>query len=388
MFCHLINNNLRKGFLKDKTGVKSAFAIQAINAFIVGVIYILLPLLMLEKNISIESMGLIFAILPLVTQTNRLLFGIVSDYTGRKKFYWLNGVMNITFLAVYYFANTPLNFLLGKINEGFRNASLWSVNRAYFMDHTKEEEQALIKLRGINSIFQALGIFSAGYLVTKLFYNKTLTLLMGLSFLIFPFVKMLRETERRQISILAILKALDFRHKSKKFKAFVANFFLIGLAWGFTSGYILPLFLKEVGIKVEYIGLFLGIKIFFSGIFAYTFHAFWSGKKKILIGGLLVSLLLIILPFSNQAGLPWLIMLLGIVTGISIAGRETIFTEVADHNTLGRDIGILMIGTHVGMSIAQALSGFIIISFGFPVLFLASAILYAFFSITAYYQYE
>ena len=370
----------------DETGIKNAFLIQGVNAFIAGVIYILLPLLMLQRGISIESMGLIFAVLPLVSQTNRLLFGIVSDYIGRKKFFWFNGVMNLIFLGTYYLAKTPVGFLVGKVGEGIKNASLWSVNRAYFLDHTKESEKVLIKMRGVNSSFRAIGILSAGFLVTKLFYDKTLLLLIAVSFLIFPNVKMLVDKKKYKISVLSILRALDFRNKSKQFKNFVAIFFLIGLSWGFSNSYIFPLFLKEIGISVESIGLLLGIRILLVGIFAYLFHSIWSNKNKILIGGLLTSLLLLILPFSNKTTIPFLIALLGTVGGIGVAGREAIFTEVADHNSLGADIGILMIGTHVGMAISEAISGFVITSFGFSVVFFAAAIFYALFSLAAFYN--
>lgn len=370
----------------DETGTKNAFLIQGINAFIAGVIYIILPLLMLERGISIESMGLIFAVLPLVSQTNRLLFGTVSDYIGRKKFFWLNGLMNLIFLGTYYLAKTPLGFLVGKIGEAIKNASLWSVNRAYFLDHTKESEKVLIKMRGVNSSFRAVGILSAGFLVTRLFYDKTLLLLIAVSFLIFPNVKMLVDKKRYKISVLSILRALDFRNKSKQFKNFVAIFFLIGLSWGFSDSYIFPLFLKEIGISVESMGLLLGIRILLIGIFTYLFHSIWSNKNKILIGGLLTSLLFLILPFSNKATIPFLIVLLGTVGGIGVAGREAIFTEVADHNSLGADIGILMIGSHVGMTISEAISGFVITSFGFSMVFFAAAIFYALFSLAAFYN--
>jgi MFS family permease len=241
-------------------------------------------------------------------------------------------------------------------------------------------------MRGINATFQAIGILLAGFLVTKLFYEKTLFLLMALSFLVFPNVKMLIDKKRYKISVLSVVRALDFRDKSKKFKNFVAILFLLGLSWGFTDSYIFPLFLKEMGIRVESIGLLLGVRVLLIGVFAYLFHSIWSNKNKILIGGLLVSLLLLTLPFTNKTVLPFLIILLGAVTGIGAAGREAIFTEVTDHNSLGADIGILMIGSHIGMSVAQAVSGFVITSFGFSLVFFVAAILYALFSVAAFYN--
>lgn len=366
--------------------IRSAFTIQAINTFVTGVIYVLLPLLMLDKGISIESIGLIFAALPLVMQANRLLFGIVSDFIGRKKFFWLNGLMNLSFLSVYYFATTPLGFLLGKIGEGIRNASLWSVNRAYIMDHAKEKEKAIVKMRGISSIFNALGTLLAGFLLTMLFYDKTLILLLCVSVLIFPNVLMLKERRKRKLEMRSILGALDFRHKSKKFKNFMVIFFLIGLSFGFIVGYILPLFLRTAEMKVENIGLLLGVRTLFNGIILYIFHSIWSGRRKIIVGGLLTSLLIALIPFSTYTLLPLLIVSLGIVSGISDAGYETIFASITDYDTLGRDIGILMIGIHVGITISQAVSGFIITAFGFKAIFLISGALFAISSLATYHN--
>ena len=370
--------------MKTKTGIKNAFIVQALNAFISGVTYILLPLLMLERKIPIESMGLIFAILPLVSQTNRVIFATVSDYIGRKKFYWLCGIMNLVHLIVYYFSKSPFGFLLGKISEGVRNASLWSVNRAYFLDHSQEGEKTLVKMRGIGSIFNAIGTLLAGFLLTKFFYDKTLCLLMGLSFLIFPNVKKLIDKEKKKISTLAILEALSFRNKTKKFKTFFILFFMSGLCFGLIGNYVFPLFLKEAGIMTQNIGLILGMRILLGGICIYALRSIGKGKYKILIGGFFYSLFLILLPFTNQISLPILMILLGIVGGISDVGRETIFIEVINHDSIAGDISILMVGIHVGMAITQAIAGFVITSFGFLPLFFSASALNLFFCLVAF----
>lgn len=375
-------------------GFKNALAIQIINAYIVGTISIVLPLLMLDKGLSVESIGLIFAVLPLIAQTTRIFFGCVSDYVGRKKIYWINGLMNFAFLGSYYFANTSLGFLVGKAGEGIKDASLWSVNRAYFMDHVEqwkdgEKERVLIKMRGINSVFEALGTIFAGFLVAVLFYDKTLLLLIGISAFIFPNVKMLKDKIVQKLdthTIFNIFKSLDVRHKSKRFKNFIVIFFLLGLSWGFISGYVLPLFLDSMGVPVEMMGLLLGLRVLLNGFFVYMFTSIWAAKRKVLVGGLFFSLLIAFLAFSNYAVLPLIIVLMGFFSGMCDAGYETIFVMLADHNSLGRDIGVLMIGLQVGMSLTQAISGFVIESFGFPILFFTSGMLFALFSLASYYN--
>jgi MFS family permease len=365
--------------------------IQALNAFIGGVTFIVLPLLMLDKRVPIEEMGLIFAVMPIFMQTFRLLFGILSDYVGRKIFYWLDGLMCTASLVFYYFSASPVGFLLGKMGEGVRDASLWSVNRAYFMDHSKEKEAALIKLRGVDSALGAIGMLAAGFLVVLLFYYNTLLLLIGLSLLILPNVKLMHDAVkfREKLDVRRIVQALDFRRKSAKFKNFIVIFTLLGLSWGFITGYILPVFLQSLGVPVQDIGLLLGVRALCNAGVLYLFTKIWTGKRKIIVGGLLFAFMLGLLALSVSAGVAAvsvLVVLTGLVAGVADAGFETIFVSVSDHNFVGRDIGIIMIGLQAGQSLTQGLSGYVITYLGYPAMFFMAAMLYALFSVASYHN--
>ena len=371
---------------KNESGLQSAFLIQALNSFIWGVMYIMLPMLMLERKISIESMGLIFAVLPIIFQINRIIFGIISDYAGRKNFFWLNGITNIISLITYYLAQNPLGFLIGKTSEAIKEASIWSVNRAYLLDHNSQEndEKALVNLRSIVYITYAIGILIAGFLITRLLYGKTLILLMVLSLLIFPNLNKLIDKNKKELSVLSIINFLNFSNKSKKFKKFFWLFFISGFYYGLSSGYIFPLFLKEANLTIENIGLVIGIQTLLGGLAIHLFRSYGKGKDKLLIGGLLSSLGLILISFAPHNYLFLVFILTGIFMGLSDVGGETIFIEAADEQSLAGDIGILMIGINVGTSLTQAVSGFIISSFGFPVLFLGAAIFNLIFTVIAF----
>ena len=369
--------------------IRKALVIQALNAFISGVIFIVLPLLMVDKQIPIQEMGLIFAVMPIFMQVFRLVFGILSDYLGRKIFYWLDGLMSTASLVFYYFSSTAVVFLLGKMAEGVRDASLWSVNRAYFMDHSKEKEAALIKLRGIDSALGALGMMAAGFMVVALFYGNTILLMIGLSLLILPNVRLMKDAVkfREKLDLAKVAKSLDFRKKSAKFKNFIIIFTLIGLSWGFISGYIMPVFLSSVGVSVQDIGLLLGARALCNAGVLYMFTKVWTGKRKILVGGLAFALALgalALLAGSGVAAVSALVVLTGLVAGVADAGYETIFVSVSDHNFIGRDIGILMIGLQAGQSLTQGLSGYVITYMGYPSMFFMAAMLHAMFSLAAY----
>ncbi len=367
-------------------GVKNAFVIQIVNAFVLGIMSIVVPLLMIERGIDIESMGLIFAVLPIISQTARVTFGIISDFTGRKLFYMLNSILNIAFMSVYYFAHSPLEFLFGKFTEGIRNASLWSVNRAYLLDHSYEKEDVLIKLRGLGAIFSAFGTMIAGILIALLFYENTILVCIIISFLIIPQIFGLKDKMKRKVSILSILKAFDVRGRSKVFKNFIAIFFFAGLGWGMISGYIMPVFLRLLGYNEQSVGLVLGIRVLCLGLITYFLASKLPGKKLILFGGLSFSLSVALLSFSNPSTALFFLIVTGITEGFVAAGFEVIFVKITSQNSYAGDIGTLMFGLHTGMTISLALSGFIVSSMGFPTLFFISAIFFVLYSLTSYYN--
>lgn len=339
---------------------------------------------MLERNISVESMGLIFAILPLVRQGNRIIFAMVSDFLGRKRFYSLNVIMNFVYLVAYYFAKSPFGFLLGKLSEGIKSAALWSVNRAYILDYIEDKEEALIKLRSYDTGFNAFGMLIAGFLITTFSYDKTLILLAFLSLLMFPLVKGLKDKNKEDIKILEILKKFDFKNKSKKFKKFFFIFFILGFYWGLIGGYVFPLFLKGAGFAKESIGLLLGTRALIGGIAMYALRSIGKGKNKLLIGGILSALIIVLYPFVDINTLSILVIFTGILNVISDTGQETIFVQVANPNSLAGDIGFLLTGAHVGMAVTQALSGFLISSFGFGFIFILASALRIIFSYAAF----
>jgi MFS family permease len=370
-----------------RTGFRNAYAIQGINAFIFGVTFILVPLLMVERGINVEEMGLIFAALPFVSQFARLLFGCVSDYTGRRLIFLVNALANTAFLVAYYLATGALGFLTGKLFEGVKDMAIWSVNRPYFMDHTDDERdrvRALTKFRGFNSVFEALGMMASGFLLAALAFDNTLLLLIVVSLFALPNVALLVDRARRKMNFDSIRQSLDISRKGRKFKNFLVIFFLLGLSWGFVAGYILPLFLATAGVPVQYIGLLLGIRVLFNGLSIWVFSSMWSGKRKVLVGGLLFSVAIASLGFVGYAMLPLAVVLVGMIAGIADAGYETVFVLVCDRKSLGRDMSVLMIGVNVGMAITQALSGFVIASLGFPTMFFAAAMLFALFSVASY----
>jgi len=336
---------------------------------------------MLERGIDIISIGLIYAALPIIFQLTRFAFAILSDFIGRKIFFLLNGILRVFYTLIYYFAFSPLEFLFGKIAEGTSSASLWAVNRAFVLEQNKEKWKGLIEMRVFDFISEALGTLIAGFLIVFLFYSNALIFCILISFLSIPASLKISEKKKRGFGIKEILEILDISKKTKIFKKALIIFFILGLSLGLTAYYIFPLFLKENGYDVESIGLILGIQAFINGVSLYYFSKRFSFKKIIIYSAILYFSFLLLLCFLKNFWAGLILIAFGLANGLLTAGIEGIFSRTTTNGfAYGTDIGLLMTTFHTGRTISLGFSGFLISFYGFPILFIISALIFLLYS--------
>lgn len=350
-----------------------------LNAFVEGTLTIVLPLLMLERKTNIVTIGLVYASLPMIFQFTRVVFAALSDMIGRKIFFILNGMLSSLNVLFYYFAFTPLEFLFGKITEGVKGASIWSVNRAFLLEHSKDKRKTLSQMMAINYVSIAFGSLIAGFLIGWIFYLNTLIFCLLISILLIPVSFLLPEKYEKRFEVRSFLDFLDLRRREKLFKRFLMLFLLMGLAYGFigppTGGYILPIFLLENEFDPTTIGVLLSLHTLISGLFI-PFFAKMKVEKVLLYGGLFCSIILFLLGLTRYFWAASLILLLGIAIGVISSVQEGIFSKATKDESYGSDIGLLMMGLHAGRTISLAFSGFLIASFGFVAPFWLSALIF------------
>jgi MFS family permease len=365
---------------------KVTVLIQFLNSFISGVLTIALPLLMKERNIDIVTIGLIFACLPMIFQLTRMLFAVVSDFLGRKLFFVLNGFLNIFSSSVYYLAYTPLHFLLGKVTEGTKSASLWAVNRAFLLEESGRRTKALLHLRTSAYVSMAVGSLLAGILIIWFSFTNTLLLCVVVGAIVVPTSLLLTERKKRSdFSKKGALHFLDLRKKEKMFRIFFVLFFVMGLSFGFKGGYVFPLFLEENRFDAEAIGFLIGGQTLLAGLSLYLFSRKAKLEKLILLSGFLYSLFLLSLVFSSHLSAAFLVVMFGFADGLVGGGSEGILAKITGEKSYGTDIGLLMMGLHGGTTISLAMSGFLIALRGFAVPFLSSALIFPIFYVSAYF---
>jgi MFS family permease len=365
--------------------VRVVIFIQVLNSWIGGILGVALPLMMKERNIDIVTMGFVFASMPMIFQLGRMLFAIISDFWGRKPFFFLSGLLGVISNLIYYLAHTPIEFLFGKVMEGTNSGSLWAVNRAFLLEKSEKKWRVLVHLRTTAYISLAVGSLLAGFFVVWFFYKGTLMLCVLIGALGIPLSLLLVGERKKELNASKAFHLLDFRNKKKIFKIFLVLFFVMGLSFGFWSGFVFPLFLSDSGFNTETIGVLLGLQILLAGLFSYLFEGRFEIRKLILISGVLYTVVFILLGFTSSVFAAVLVIIYGIVDGLLSIGQEGILSRIINENSYGTDIGLLMMGLHSGRTLSLAMTGLIISMLGFMAPFLLSATIFVFFYVTSYF---
>jgi MFS family permease len=352
-----------------------------------GILGVALPLMMEKRNIDIVTIGFVFASMPMIFQLGRMLFATVSDLWGRKLFFVLNGFLGVISNSIYYMAYTPLEFLLGKIMEGTKSGSLWAVNRAFLLEKSEKKWRILIHLRTTAYVSAAVGTLLAGFLVAWFFYEGTLMLTVIVGASVIPLSIFLADKKKKELSMTKALHLLDFRKKKRIFKVFLVLFIIMGLSFGFISGYVFPLFLSDNGFDTGTIGVLLGVQILLAGFFSYFFARRFEIRKVLLLSGVLYTIVLILLGLSRSLIISGVLMVTyGIVEGLLSISQEGILSKITDEKSYGTDIGLLWMGHHIGRTLSMAASGILISMFGFIVPFMLSALIYVVFYVISYFK--
>lgn len=364
--------------------VKNALLIQVLNSFVGGVLGVAVPLMMKARNVDVVVIGLVFAAMPLIMQLGRIFFATVSDFWGRKTFFVSNGVLGIISGLIYYAARSPLEFLFGKVMEGTKEGSLWAVNRAFLLEKNGGHWRILVYLRTVAYIAYALGSLIAGFLIVWFLFEGAMLVCTLFSVFVLLLALLLTSEKRGQFSMEKALRFLDFRKKTRIFKIFLFLFFVMGVSFGLVGGFVIPLFLDTVGFEAEGIGLIFGMEILVAGLFSYLFSKSSKMRELTLFSGVLFSITLFLLGFTNWILAAALVILFGSVQGMASIGQEGILSKVCDKESYGTDIGLMMMGLHLGEASSLALSGVLIALWGFVAPFVLAASTYTIFYVGSY----
>lgn len=360
---------------------RSVKILTAMNFFFASALSIIIPLLMLDKNISLSTIGMVLAFLPLIFITTRLFFGYVSDRIGHKHFFAMNAAFQVLTSLIYFLASSVTFFMIGKIVEGIQNASIWAVNRQVLYDHTDNKADDSSRMLAIGAVASAAGRIFAGVMIAYLAFANTLLLLTVMSVFLFVPVSWIMKkerAERKRIDIRNSLRTLDFRKRPKEFRKIAIVLGINSVAFGIILEFVIQIFLKQNDFSFEGIGFLLALFSLVSGVTTLYAHRIrLSGKRILLLQLASILPALLLLPFVKTRALIWILLLLfGIGEGFSrITWEHMIAKSVEKSKYVGSDIGLVLLPTHIFKFMALFSAGFVMQHYGFVPLFWISALL-------------
>jgi MFS family permease len=365
--------------------MKRVNAITFLNDFVSGGLTLLIPLLLLARNVSLAEIGIVLSILPLVFLIARLLFAAVADRIGWAHIFLLiNWPSTLLSTAIYYFAASLPVFLAGKFVEGLRDSSYWAVSRtAIFHLSPKREGEEATKTNAIIWLATAIGCAVAGFGIAFLGFYSTIAILAFASSVIVVPAAMLWKTGNQSVvpkpdNMVKLLKPWG---KGRIFWLVSLALMLYSFATYPLITLMLPAFMNlQLGYDYVSVGLlFMVYNLIASAVTIFALK--WALNFRRALFQTVVGLVAVFL--MTNSGLFFLtsFFALAFVRGLSIAFFEHSVAKVAvKSKNVSVDIGWL----HAPMRIAEFLSvlvaGFLVQAVGFGPIFAATGVFFAAFS--------
>jgi len=201
--------------------MKRVTAITFLNYFVSGGLTLTIPLLLLNRNVSLAEIGIVISVLPLVFLAVRLLFAALADQIGWAPLFILfNWPATFISTAIYFLANSIPAFLLGKTVEGVKESAYWAVNRtAIFSLSPKQEEKQATRINAVIWVATAIGGAAAGIGIAYGGFSSTLGIMIVASAVIGIPAALLWNTGKRdtRLRIPNVIALLDPRGRDKTF---------------------------------------------------------------------------------------------------------------------------------------------------------------------------
>ena len=367
--------------------MKLLASINFLDLFITAALAVLVPLLLLDRNVSVSEIGLILSALPLVFLFARMIFSALADQTGYKPFFVLDWLAQGIAIVVYIFAMNPLLFLIGKTFEGVRAAAFWAVDRtAIFSLARGKEGEAATGLSVVRTVGSAIGTAAAGFIAMEFGLHYALLFLLT-AFLVQGFPALvLRADKGRKPELKKTVSLLLPFHKSRAFwlTALALAFYSLGTYAIFYL--IAPVYMKlDLGMGYDSIGYVIAAYYLVRSLATFTGLRKLSFTRCALLQGFLFAASASLIAITGSS----LFVPLFLIMALSDGFAQVLFEKVIAKETRGKpsvstDIGYLFAPTRIAEFSSVILAGFAFQYLGYPVVFLISAIAFIAYSYIAW----
>lgn len=353
--------------------LRRIYALNFMDAFIAGIVAIAVPVMMLERGISVESIGLVFALVPIVKMLVRLASSAMADRAGERLFYFLNAAGNFAQAACYAIAST-LGFALGKLFDGARESFIFSVNRTSiisFAPHKRHHGPAqLISGRLMANAAGSLAVF---FLAPAGGYGLLLLLIAALSAAMLFLSNGVANThagKEKQPGIAEIVSA----KRERRFWETTAAMTVGGSLYTVMFYIAMPIYMKLSGMTLHEIGLLYAVYLLSMGIVMglLSRHDI-SANATAGLGLAIFTVSLGGIAFGGIALLPYFFLLMSIGDScLAFLWERIIYLTAKESRSKSTDIALMHTPAGVVVIFTSAAFGFFVASFGFAALFIAT----------------
>jgi predicted MFS family arabinose efflux permease len=371
-----------------RRGLRRLLLVNLLDAFIAGAYTLMIPLLLVERNMNITTIGLVFSVLPLVFVVSRLFFAASADSLGFRKFFNLNAAGNFVSVVLYSLSSSSTSYALARGVQGVKEASLWAVNRnaAYEIagDQNADVASRIIFVRALPL---ALGAIASGFLIFWVGFTPVFIILAFLSVLIFVPASMLRIGGKEKESILfEVIKKLDPTSVSKTvWSASIVMCFYF-LASSLTIGFVLPIFLRSRGLGYWEIGILLAAYNALGALLLLlTAQKVLTVKNAIIVQALLYLPAALIIPLSEGWLMTAMIVLMAIAEWTSYMTMESVVVNaVRGCENTATAISFLFTPGQLATMVGFVLAGLLVEMYGYTAPFWVAGMFFVTYSASAW----
>jgi len=355
--------------------LKRLYTINFIDAFIVGAMTVLVPLLMLDRGIDIATIGMVFALAPLAKAVVRLAGAGMADSLGDRVVYISSSVFNFLQSAAYMVSTTATGFAAGKLLDGARESFLWSVVRPSLMAAAPEKKHfAFADLLSGRFAYNAIGSLAVGALFAFGGFELPLAAMVVLSAYILFSSFRLKNFHKAG----AHAKLSDFSPfgRSRKFYEIAGAFALGSALYSAVFYMLMPLYLKMQGFTLGEIGIFYAGYFIIIGGALHLLSRHRIGTGKAAVGGVAVYCAgLAGVAFAPHALIPLFFLLMAFGdSGLAMLWEELNYIGGKESRKRATDLSLLVTPSFFGVVAVSAVSGAAVVSFGFAPIFALLAI--------------
>ncbi|MDH5448873.1 MAG: MFS transporter [Candidatus Bathyarchaeota archaeon] len=370
--------------------MKRIFAITFLNHLVSGGLALIIPLLLLKRNVNLAEIGIVISILPLVFLVVRLLLATLADQVGWARFYLLlNWPGTVFSTLIYLVANSIPAFLLGKIVEAVKVSSYWAVNRtAIFSLSPKQKAAGATRNAAVISLSTAIGSAISGVALVFMGFELTLgMLILASAIMVIPAALLWRaQRMKSRAGVLEAMALLNPRDKGKIFWFVSFAMLFFSLAFYPLFALLLPVFMVQ---QLGYDYITIGVAFMLYGLLAasVTFSTLRIRLdiRRVVVQSVIALFVTFLLANSGSYFLA-LFLALALADGLGIGFFESIIAKATKNElTVSVDVGLLHIPMRVAEFTSVLLAGFVAQSFGYMPVFAASGIFFTVFSVLSLY---